>query len=450
MDPWPCILVFAVLVLICALIEVSTKAVLSQNQLNIKKLFSDEEESEKLLQTIENNKLGQIAEMSSLSCIVLASCVSSSYFVPKLCVTDLLLKLPPWLSVTVSVAAVFAVTMLLLLVFAKSLPAKIGVKHTDSLCLSLLPMFRFFTSLCTPLYYAVNSTSGLLARLAGAKPEDVTEDVTEGEIRQMIDEGRENGNIEESETDMIHGIFEFDDRTVGEILTHRTDVTAVELSESLAEVLRTVVENGYSRIPVYKETLDNVVGILYVKDLLGLIGKDLSDFKLSDYIREPMCVPETNNLKDIFERFKSERIQMAVVIDEYGGTLGIVTMEDLIESIMGSISDEYDDEDEEEAESKIKRISDTEFLVAGLALVSEVEEELGISIRNDEECDTIGGLAVSLIGMIPQDGEHPEASLENLSFKIISVADHRVEKLLLTVLTENDDDDDSDDEETDE
>ncbi len=450
MDPWPCILVFAALALICALIEVSTKAVLSQNQLNVKKLFADEEESEKLLQTIENNKLGQIAEMASLSCIVLASCVSSSCFVPKLCSTKLLLELPLWLSVTVSVAAVFAVTMLLLLIFAKSLPAKIGVKHTDGLCLSLLPMFRFFTSLCTPLYYVVNFISGLFARIAGAKPEDVIEDVTEGEIRQMIDEGRENGNIEESETDMIHGIFEFDDRTVGEILTHRTDVTAVELSESLDEVLRIVVENGYSRIPVYKETLDNVVGILYVKDLLELIGKDHPDFVLSNYIREPMCVPETNNLKDLFERFKSERIQMAVVIDEYGGTLGIVTMEDLIESIMGSISDEYDDEDEEEAESKIKRISDTEFLVAGLALVSEVEEELGISIRNDEECDTIGGLAVSLIGMIPQDGEHPEATLDNLSFKIISVAEHRVEKLQLTVITEKDDDEEgSDDEEND-
>ena len=445
MDPWPCILVFLALVIISALIEVSTKAVLSQNQLNLKKLFPEEGKAyEKLLQTIENNKLGQIAETAHLSCIVLASCVASCYFVPKLMAAKIFSAIPNLVTIVLSFAIVFLAAMLLLLVFAKSLPAKIGVKHSDSLCFTLLPVFRFFTALCTPLYYTVDAVSGVFALLAGAKPEDVTEDVTEGEIRQMIDEGRENGNIEESETDMIHGIFEFDDRIVGEILTHRTEVVAVELSATLHEIIETAVENGYSRIPVYKETLDNVVGILYVKDLLGLIDKDHSDFKVSEHMREPLCVPETNSLKDLFERFKSERIQMAIVIDEYGGTLGIVTMEDLIESIMGSISDEYDDEEDEEAENEIAKISDNEYIIAGLALVTSVEEELDISIKNEEECDTIGGLLVSLLGMIPSEGEQPEASLDNLHFKVISVAEHRVEKLLLTVLNENEQEEASD------
>lgn len=445
MDPWPCILVFLALVIISALIEVSTKAVLSQNQLNLKKLFPEEGKAyEKLLQTIENNKLGQIAETAHLSCIVLASCVASCYFVPKLMAAKIFSAIPNLVTIVLSFAIVFLAAMLLLLVFAKSLPAKIGVKHSDSLCFTLLPVFRFFTALCTPLYYTVDAVSGVFALLAGAKPEDVTEDVTEGEIRQMIDEGRENGNIEESETDMIHGIFEFDDRIVGEILTHRTEVVAVELSATLHEIIETAVENGYSRIPVYKETLDNVVGILYVKDLLGFIDKDHSDFKVSEHMREPLCVPETNSLKDLFERFKSERVQMAIVIDEYGGTLGIVTMEDLIESIMGSISDEYDDEEDEEAENEIAKISDNEYIIAGLALVTSVEEELDISIKNEEECDTIGGLLVSLLGMIPSEGEQPEASLDNLHFKVISVAEHRVEKLLLTVLNENEQEEDSD------
>ena len=438
MDPWPCILIFAVIVIICALIEISTKAVLTQNQLNIKKLFpEDDKYAEKLLQTIENNKLGQIADMASQALLIMATCVSASCFVPKLATAPCFASIPFWLSCAISVVCVTLASAILLLIFAISLPAKIGVKHSDGLCLSLLGIFRFFTALFAPLFYIVNGLAGVFALAAGAKPEDVTEDVTEGEIRQMIDEGRENGNIEESETDMIHGIFEFDDRTVGEILTHRTDVTAVELSSTLPEILEIAVENGYSRIPVYKETLDNVVGILYVKDLLEFIEKDHEDFDLSKYMREPLCVPETNSLKDLFERFKSERIQMAIVIDEYGGTLGIATMEDLIESIMGSIADEYDDEEEQETESQIKKISDTEYLVAGLCLVSEIEEALGISIRNDEECETIGGLAVSLIGMIPSDGEHPEACLENLHFKVISVAEHRVEKLQLTLLVEN-------------
>lgn len=441
MDPWLCTLIFVVIALICAFIEISAKAVLSQNQLNIKKLFPEEDKaSEKLLQTLEDNKREQIADMASCACIVLATVVASAGFIPEILDILLLNRLPVLLCYTISVLVVFLASMLLLLVFAKSLPAKIGVKHTDSLCISLLPLFRFFTALFSPLYHTVNFVSGAFALIAGAKPEDVTEDVTEGEIRQMIDEGRESGNIEESETDMIHGIFEFDDRTVGEILTHRTDVVAVEITASLSEILHTAVENGYSRIPVYKETLDNVVGILYVKDLLEFIEKDHADFDLSKYMREPLCVPETNSLKEIFERFKSERIQMAIVIDEYGGTLGIVTMEDLIESIMGSIADEYDDEEAEENEPQIKNISDTEYLVAGLCLVSEVEDQLGISIKNDEECETIGGLVVSLIGVIPNEGEHPETSIDNLHFKVISVAEHRVEKLQITIFNENSDD----------
>ncbi len=439
-DPLPYIFIlfFAV---IAALIELSAKAVLSQNHLNIKKIFPDEDQkTERLLSALDNStKLEQISDLASGSCLIFASCFSASYFVDLLTVSESFDSLYKPFAYLISVCIVFILTFFVLYTFAKCLPAKIGVKHSDSLCVALLPCLKFFTALFTPMYYATDFVAGIFARLAGAKPEDVTEDVTEGEIRQMIDEGRESGSIEESETDMIHGIFEFDDRLVGEIITHRKDVTALEIDSPLAQVVEIISNNGFSRIPVYKESLDDVAGILYVKDLMPLIGMENEGFKLSDYIREALFVPETNSLKELFEKFKSERIQMAVVVDEYGGTLGIVTMEDLIESIMGSISDEYDDEDEECSEEQILQVSDNEFVVDGLCFIKDAEDKLGVSIKNEEECDTVGGLVVSLIGVIPQENEHPDVLLDNLKFTVLSVVDHRVEKLRLEILDKSED-----------
>lgn len=447
MDPLPCIPVYFVLLVLSALIELAVQSAGFLNQINLRRLAEDggEKAQKPFLSTedvdryIPPAEIGTVFLFAAAQVLILVSCGN------VLC--GVLLKLPAMqeadgallrLLSFLSNAAVFLLSAVFYLVLAKILPDKIAGKYAEKLCGVFLPVLHGFAVFFTPLYAVVTFFGSAAARLFGVRPGDVQDDVTEDEIRRMIDEGKESGSIEESKTDMIHSIFEFDDREVGEILTHRTDVVAVELSATLEEVLTLAGENGFSRLPVYKETLDDIVGVLHVKDLLPLINSDsvrkTDGFHLSDYVRKALYVPETTRLKDLFERFRNERIQMAVIIDEYGGTLGIVTMEDLIESIMGSINDEFDRE-EDTGENNIVRISEREYHVNGLTPIKELEDTLGFPVENPEDCDTVGGLAVSLIGMIPEEGEQPEVVCGALTMRVLSVAEHHVERLSITVNT---------------
>lgn len=445
MDPLPCMLILAVLTLLCAAVEISSKAVLSQNQKSIKKLFGDENDKVKnMSQVLENSaEIEARADVAMLFLLIAGGALSAFEFGSSFADIPAFEALNSYVARYLSFVIVFLITFVIEVIVGIRLPSKLGQKYTDKLCIATLPVLKFFTAFFLPLHAIIDFVAGLLARLAGVSPNDITEDVTEDEIRQMIDEAGESGSIEESETDMIHSIFEFDDREVSEILTHRTDIFAVELSAGLDEVLEVIKKGGFSRIPVYKETLDDVVGILYVKDLVKLIGDlgaaGIGEFSLSDYTRKALYIPETNSLKDLFEKFKSERIQMAVVVDEYGGTLGIVTMEDLIESIMGSINDEFDDDCDESEEQAICRVSETEFRVKGLTPLKNVEEELGIIFENDENCDTIGGLVVSLLGVIPGNDEQPELDIDSVTVKVISVVEHHIEELIIVKNTDEED-----------
>lgn len=436
MDPLPCIPLFILLVIFCAVIEVACKAFAARNQTEAKKLYPEEDSKyKKLIAALEkSNKIIFACETAEML-IISVSCLMMTAEYGKVFIEHGVFKGDSLAFSVISRAIVFLVSYLLFLIFAKGLPSRLAAKYGDRLCISLLPVLRFVTVLFSPVCVIADISSALLARFAGVTRADVAEKVTEEEIRQMVDDSRESGNIEESAKEMIHGIFEFDDRVISEITTHRTDVVAVEENASLEEIMQIVDECGYSRIPVYRETLDDVIGLLYVKDLLKMLCSDSErlSFNLSDYIREAMYIPETASFKEVFEKFKSVRIQMAVVIDEYGGTSGIVTMEDLIESIMGTINDEYDDEEDVQNEQDIVQISDSEFVIEGLTPVKDVEEAVGISFENEENCETIGGLVVSLLGVIPEEDECPELTFDGVCVKVVSVAEHRVEKIHLTL-----------------
>lgn len=449
MDPWRCIPVLIFLTFFCAVVELGIKSIYHQTPTGIKRLFPEEnEKSKKMLEIIEKDAFALMpAKTAVIFFITAAVSVGVATFGKVFCGLSCFKALNDLLSVVLSQIIVFIILFMTVILFAKVIPAKIAKKYTDFLSIRMFGFVKIISSVFMPLYAPINFLGDLISRIAGVSAESVNEDVTEDEIRHMIDEGREHGSIEESETDMIHSIFEFNDREVGEILTHRTDITAVEVSDSLDEVIEAANVNGFSRIPVYKETLDDVVGILYVKDLLRLVEDEKlkKEFRVSDYMRNALYVPETNSLKELFEKFKNERIQMAVVIDEYGGTLGIVTMEDLIESIMGSICDEYDEEEDKEIENIIS-VSENEYIVNGLASIKEVEESIGCTIKNPENCETVGGLAVSLMGMIPGENDHPEVDIGNITLRVLSMQEHRVEKLYLSVKGIDDNEDDDEDE----
>ncbi len=247
---------------------------------------------------------------------------------------------------------------------------------------------------------------------------------TEEEIKQLVDDDKNVGELEVSQREMINNIFQLDDLNAGDIMTHRTDIEAVDINASLADVAALAIKAGCSRIPVYDEDIDNVVGIIYVKDLLKFIGTKISpDENLKDYIREPLFVPETIECGKLFAKMTETRIQLAIVVDEYGGTAGLVTMEDILESIVGNIQDEYDDEQE-----TFKKIDEHTFLFDGTAGTDEVSQMLNITIP-DGDYDTLAGFVINLLGFLPTGGEESpaKAEFENIVFTVEKVEDRRIE-----------------------
>lgn len=247
--------------------------------------------------------------------------------------------------------------------------------------------------------------------------------VTEEEIMLMVNEVGERGAIEESQAQMIGNIFDFDDIEVREVMTHRTEMAAIEDTKPVTEAVEIILEEGFSRIPVFHGNNDNICGVVFAKDLLRLVLDDSGkDSPVSEFMRDIMFVPESNKCGELFEQFTKERVQIAVVVDDYGGTAGIITMEDLLETIVGSIQDEYDDETEE-----IRENEDGTLDILGSAGCEDVLERLGL--KSDAEYDTIGGFVTDLLGHIPGDGEKALLEWENVIFRILEVKDKKIVRL---------------------
>lgn len=255
---------------------------------------------------------------------------------------------------------------------------------------------------------------------------NMLEKVTQQDIMLMLLAVKEKGVIEASTYSMIKNIFEFDDLTAAEVMTHRTDMTAIEDSDPLQDAVDVFIETGYSRIPVYHEDIDNIVGLLYAKDLLRYVCGDIPEgLKLTDIKREAFYVPKTKNCSELFAEMTANKVQLAVVVDEYGGTEGLITMEDLIESIVGNIQDEYDNEEEE-----IKRLSDNIFTVDGAAAIDDVSELIGVKLP-DDECETIAGLMLEQLGEIPRDNDRPSVMIDGVRLTAVQIEDRRIARVLI-------------------
>ena len=315
------------------------------------------------------------------------------------------------------------------LVLGELVPKKIAMNKPEKMAFMAAPILVFVAKVTKPVVkFLALSTNGVL-RLIGIDPHADEEVVTEEEIRMMVDVGGEKGVIEDTQIEMINNIFEFDDIDVADIMTHRTDMVCIDDDEPLSEAVKLSIENGFSRIPVYEEDPDDIVGILYIKDFLKYVGTNLPKTKtIKDMMRPAYYVPETKRCGELFTEMTEKRVQMAVVVDEYGGTAGIVTLEDLLESIVGNIQDEYDQEDEE-----ISIINDTTFEVDGITDIEEVEEHTGKTFP-EGDYDTIGGYIISVLGFLPQDGEMNEVQFENVKFTVLNVEERRIGKVKVEIL----------------
>lgn len=264
--------------------------------------------------------------------------------------------------------------------------------------------------------------NGFFSRLFKNEESEVTED----DILLSVEAGYKNGIIDQSSRNMIVNIFSFDDTTVGELMTHRTDITAIEDNESLDKAVELLTQTGYSRIPVYHEDIDNVTGILYGKDLLRFVcGSVPPELKLGDITRKPMFVPKSTNCSKVFTEMTANKTQLAIVVDEYGGTEGIITLEDLLESIVGDIQDEYDNEEKE-----VLKLSENVFTVDGGISIDELNELAGAELDCDES-ETVAGLMLDHLGSIPGDNERPFVVLDGIKLTAVKIEDRRIARVLV-------------------
>lgn len=281
--------------------------------------------------------------------------------------------------------------------------------------------------LLSPLIALNKGTGAVLRKALGENYGEVDEE----DILSLVEAGNESGVIEDTSMEMINNVFEFNDLTAADVMTHRINITGLDENASLDDIVYLALEKGFSRIPIYHETIDEIIGIIIVKDLLCLIGKEEPrDFSVKEFLREAVFIPESCTCSDTFKYLTNLKSGIAVVVDEYGGTAGIVTLEDLIEAVMGNIQDEYD----EEEESLIKKVGKDKYIIDGSADPDEIMEMLGYKLPDGHEYDTIAGFVTDLLGYIPEedDMEHPpHVDYKNLCFVVQGVEDNCISKLFV-------------------
>ncbi|MDD6551007.1 MAG: hemolysin family protein [Lachnospiraceae bacterium] len=320
---------------------------------------------------------------------------------------------------------------LLVLIFGEITPKNMASRQALKLSLQVAGVIYAITVVLTPVIFVVNHICGLILKIAGADKDDKKSQMTEAEFRTIVDVGNESGAIENEEKDYINNLFDFSDTEVRELMIPRIDVTMINVNWSYAKVRSVFMKEMYTRIPVYDGDTDHVIGILNMKDLLK--KNDGEQFSLKSYLRKPFFTYEFKNADELFNQMRKKRIHMAIVLDEFGSVSGIVTLEDLLEELVGDIQDEYDEREEKE----LTEDGPGEYTVLGTMNLDDLSEELGLKLES-EDYDTIGGYLLGLFDHLPRKGES-YVSKEGVIFTASEVRHRRIEKVKIKIPQESDD-----------
>ena len=420
-----------ILILINAFFASSELAVLSLNENKTRKQAEDgDKKAAMLLRMVE-------APSSFLSTIqigitlagFLASAFAASNFAARL--SALLRR---WGLTLLSPGALYSVCVVLItlilsyftLIFGELVPKRIAMKSPEKVAKFAGPVILGLATVMKPVVAFLAASTNLVLRLIGIDPKAENEQVTEEEIRMMVDIGEEKGVIEGSEAELIENVFEFNNITAADVMVHRTDMTALCIRDSAEEILAVIRESGFSRFPVYDEDADDIVGVLSTREFL-LNAQSASPLSLGKLLRAPYLVPETIRADVLLREMQKKKAHMAVVLDEYGGTSGLITMEDLLEEIVGDIYDEFDEQEEQD----IMPLEENLWRIQGGAPLDEINEVLHVSLPEDEEFDTLGGLIYSRLTTIPEDGATPCVDAFGLHIQVEKVEDRRVVSALV-------------------
>ena len=349
------------------------------------------------------------------------------------------LSLEAWNSI--SIVLITVVLSYFTLILGELVPKRIAMKYYEKIAFGTVGVIKTIATFTAPFVKLLTFSTNVVSKLFGVS-ETEEETVTEEEIRMMVDVGEEKGIIEKEEREMINNVFEFNDTVVSEIMVPRTEIYAVDMNLSISKVIEEITNDDefrYSRIPVYDENIDEIKGVVYIKDIL--LSTKNKNVKIKNLVKDAYYVPETKPVNELFEELRKNRLQIAIVVDEYGGTAGVVTMEDILEEIVGEIYDEYD-----EVKMVYEKIDENTYILNGSMSVSEVEKVLDITIP-EGDYDTISGYLVEELGRIPSEKEKPVVETPTVIYKVEKSKDMRITKIKackVEILPEEDEEDEED------
>ena len=419
------IIILIILILINAFFAAAEIAFISLNDAKIEVQVKDGNKKAKKIQNMLKNPSKFLATIQIGVTLAgfLSSAFASDTFADKL--APLLntwipsVQLSTWKSVSIIIITI--ILSYFTLVFGELVPKRLAMKYYEKISFASIGVIKTISIITAPFVRFLTFSTNIVSKLFGVTGEE-EDNVTEEEIRMMVDVGEEKGTIEEEEKEMINNVFEFNDKFVSEIMVPRNKIFAIDIDTTISEVIERLSEDmRYSRIPVYDENMDNIKGVVYIKDLL--ISTKNKNSKIKSLVKEAYFVSETKRVNELFQELRKDKKQIAIVLDEYGGTAVMVTMEDILEEIVGEIYDEYDKETD-----KFKKIDNNTFLIDASVALYDVEKFLDIDIE-DDDVDTLGGYLIKKLDRIPKDGEKPVVETEKITYKIEKVQDRKIIKV---------------------
>ncbi len=432
------IIVLAILILINAFFAATEIAFISLNDAKIEKQAKEGNKKAKQIKKMlrEPSKFLATIQIGITLAGFLSSAFAADAFADDLApmLQNLIpLGLMAWRNI--SIILITIILSYFSLIFGELVPKRLAMRNSEKIAFGTIGIVRAISIITAPFVKLLTASTNGVSKLFGITGTD-EETVTEEEIRMMVDVGEEKGSIKEEEKELINNVFEFNDKVVSEIMIHRKDIYAIDINSDIDNILKELDEYKYSRIPVYEENIDNIVGLLFIKDLLANVKKK-DKVKISKIIREPYFVSENKQIDELFRDLQKNKHQLAIVLDEYGGTAGLVTMEDIIEELVGNIFDEYDDEEKE-----FEKIDDNTFLISGSVSIHDLRKILGVEIP-EGEYDTLSGYLIELLGRIPSDDEKPVIETKRVTYKI---EDYEEKRILWVKACRNNVEEDNDDE----
>ena len=419
------VMILVILILINAFFAASEIAFISLNDAKITKQAKEgNKKAKQILKMLENpSRFLATIQIGITLAGFLSSAFASDAFASKL--APILNEWIPAVSIgvwqSISIIIITIILSFFTLVFGELVPKRLAMKHYEKISYMTIGVIRAIYVVTIPFVKLLTLSTNLVSKIFGVSEKD-EEVVTEEEIKMMVDEGEEKGSIKEEEKNLINNVFEFNDITVSEIMTHRTDIYAIDIDQNLNDLIQELDEYKYSRIPVYEESVDEIKGILYLKDLLKYL-KSNNNIELKTIIHPAYFVAQSKPINEVFKELQKNNNQMAIVVDEYGGTAGLVTMEDILEELVGDIFDEYD-----EIEKEYEKIDDNTYLINGNVTINDVKKIIEINIP-EGDYETLSGYLQDKLGRIPEDEEKPIVETNEATYKIEEYEDKRILKV---------------------